>query len=245
MPSSTLKARHPRSRAERTLLQSLDETIGNALRICNSGAGDDAIAMEVARAAKVARAGKADALEKAVTSAGVARLSSNGPPQPSLYYAMPAIPPPAPPNEVPAGMPPASVAPSGLSAADDEVLRHYGVHQLSEYARSTMLGELSDYLPSHRGDNGARTRFDALLTRVQQYQLACTVQNHLHARRSDALWNRTENRFHMQPVTRVTRRPIDIDEWAHFIQRGGDPVEAGLDFELLPSIRMERAKVGA
>jgi hypothetical protein len=215
------RARHPRSRAEQKLLANLQDSISRSLSICKSGAGEDVLAYEQARAAEEARKSRAKLVEEVVACAKQARLSSNGPPCPSLFY----------------DMPPASVLGTGLrghphslvpdhladaayrdAAYSDAAYRNYNVRQLSEYARSTLLLEVSDYLPPHRDGINARKRFDELLTRLQQHQLACTVQNELRARRPDSMWLWAESRYRLVPQTSVTKRPIPINAWASFIQ---------------------------
>jgi len=249
-PASAGKARHPRSRAERALLVDLEHTLSRSLAICSSEVGEDVLAMEASRVAAEARTARTKAIADIVAGAatGKVRLSSNGPPRPSLFYEMPAA------AKLGTGLPghPRTSAPpddgtppiDALPPRDDAALRHYGVHQLSEYARSTMLGELSDYLPAHRDESSCRARFDALITRVQQHQLAMTVQNELRARRPDSMWNWPEShRYHLEPVVATTKRPIEVNAWAAFIQAGGDPAAEGLGFEIVPHIRAQRAPV--
>ena len=130
---------------------------------------------------------------------------------------------------------------SGLSPEDDEVLRHYGVQQLSEYARAEILSAVSDYLPPFREEMSVRSRFNALLARVQQHQLARTVQNELRARKQpDSTWNWDEKRYHLAPVTGA-KRVIPVDAWAKFIRSGGDPAPSDIDVVIVPDILAERA----
>jgi hypothetical protein len=239
--ASAGRARHPRSRAEQKLLTNLQDSIARSLSICKSGAGEDVLAHEQARAAEEARKSRAKLVEEVVACAKQARLSSNGPPCPSLFY----------------DMPPASVLGTGLrghphslvpdhladaayrdAAYSDAAYRHYNVRQLSEYARSTLLREVSDYLPPHRDGVNARKRFDELLTRLQQHQLACTVQNELRARRPDSMWLWAESRYRLVPQTIVTKRPIPINAWASFIQ--ANPAAKDPVLEIVHSSRAVR-----
>ena len=113
------------------------------------------------------------------------------------------------------------------------------MQQLSDFARAQLLGELSDYLPSHRDEGSARQRFNALLTRVQQHQIARTVQNELRASAPDARWNWDPQRVHLAPVT-GSKRVIEVGAWAEFIRNGGDPASEGLDLAIFPDVIAER-----
>lgn len=199
--SAPAKARHPRSRGERQLLDELQHSLASALEIAKAPGPHDALLAE-------ADAALAKARPLAVASIPSAtQFSSNGGPKPSLFYA----PPPA--SGVgltQRGTHFASAPPSGLSPDEDAALRHYGVQQLSDHARATLLGEVAHYLPSHRHMATCRQRFDALLARVQQHQLARTVQNELRAKQPDAMWNWNEDRFHLAPVTGAVRTPRGV-----------------------------------
>ena len=77
--------------------------------------------------------------------------------------------------------------------------------------------------------------------RVQQHQLARTVQNELRARKQpDATWNWNENRFHLAPVTGASR-VVPVDAWAAFIRKGLDPAQSGMDLCVVPDVLAERA----
>ena len=216
------RARHPRSRAERMLLRELSLSIDNALHLASSSLGE----RELSDSRRP---------PPPVLTIGDPQLLSNGGAR--LFY--------TPPPVTGAGLrsrghPFSSTASSrsGLPPDDEATLRHYGVQQLSDYARATMLGELTDYLPSHRHEGGARVRFDALLSRVQQHQLARTIQNELRAQRPDAMWNWAEDRFHLAPVTGA-RHVIDVDAWTAFIRGGGEPANDGSGLAIIPDILAE------
>ena len=148
------------------MLGELQSSLASALSICEVPGRADEILAEVA-AAEAAR-------PLALANSGGALFSSNGGESPRLFYA------PTPSSGIGLqhrGQPFAGAPRPGLSPEDDASLRHYGVQQLSDYARASMLGEMADYLPSHRDESTSRQRFNALLARVQQHQLARTVQN--------------------------------------------------------------------
>ena len=226
MPLPSGKARHPRSRVERQALDELTRSLSTAMDICNSGAGDDALRLLAATSRKSAIAGSSQASARMQNPA----LASNGGSRPSLFYA----PPPVSGIGLSSNGDPRAV----LSAEDDTVLRHYGVQQLSEYARHELLGSVSDYLPSYREEAAARTRFNQLLCRIQQHQLARTVQNELRAKRQPTGWD--ERRFHLAPMTIGSKRAVPVHAWAEFIRKGGDPASADLGLDIVPDILAER-----
>ena len=231
--ASSGRARHPRSRAERELLSQLTSSIDRAHRICESGAGNDALRLLASSSSAYSRS-----QSPPQHRASSARLASNGSSQPSLFYAPPPV---SGVGIASRGQPFAGAPRAGLSVSDDEVLRHYGVQQLSEYARHELLGAVSDYLPSYREESAARTRFNTLLARVQQHQLARTVQNELRARKQpDAAWNWDERRFHLAPVTGHSKRVVPVGAWAEFIRKGGDPSQMGLGLDIVPDVLAER-----
>ena len=79
-----------------------------------------------------------------------------------------------------------------------------------------------------------------LLARVQQHQLARTVQNELRAsKQPDAAWNWDERRFHLAPVTGHSKRVVPIGAWAEFIRKGGDPAPVG-GLDVVPDVLAER-----
>jgi len=186
------KARHPRSRGERQLLEDLQRSLASAL--------------EIAKAPSAGLLAEADAtLAKGRPLAvaampGATQHASNGGPKASLFYAAQ---PTVGAGLTQRGTPFAGAPPS----EEDAALRHYGMQQLSDYARATLLGEVAHYLPSHRETGTARSRFDDLIARLQQHQLARTVQNEMQAKRPDAMWNWNENRYHLAPVTGAVRAP--------------------------------------
>lgn len=217
---STGRARHPRSRVERALLNELQTRVENSLALASSSTGADLLA-----AAETPR----PAPESATITINVApRLSSNGGPQPSLFYRPD-------PNPGMGLRNPEPYSVRGLLPTEEYALRNYGVQHLTDYARSSALGKLSDYLPSHAN---ARERFDALLTRIQQEQVRLTIQNELAASQAYGEWNRAEHRFHLAPMS-ARKQPIDIHAWAEFIRFGGDPAKEGIGIGIVPSIRAE------
>lgn len=218
------KGRHPRSRAERQLFEALDGSVARALAVASTDTGAMILAHEAAERFSAPHA---------VTVNGATRLSSNGMPaaggRPSLFYRAP----PAVGTGLRTRQHPFV---SALPPRDDAALQHYGVQQLSEYARSALLGEASDYLVPSKG----RARFDALLIRAQQAQLAQFIANELATQRPDAMWNFDDRRFHLAPVTGVGR-VIDTNAWAEFIRFGGDPSAHGVELHAVPAVRAERA----
>ena len=214
---SAHRGRHPRSRGERLLLADLDGRVARALHIAQSGVGSDVLA----EAACDPLPKHNDAVKPALSSNRGARL----------YYTAPSIPGKVLNNRR---------HPYNASSSDEYIdFRNDGINQLTGYTRSMLLGEMSDFLPSHRAASAARAHFDELLVRVQQHQLSRTVQNEVSARRPDANWNWHENRFHIVPVT-GTHRIIETGAWAEFIRAGGDPLSNGMGFELVPDVRAER-----
>lgn len=219
----------PKSRAERALLRDLEATLRSARAVCNSGAGDAVVAeaLGTERPPALAR-----------VNAEAPHLSSNGSAEPRLFYAMA----PA------AGVGLAqrrdrfTATPSALPPDQDDALRHYGVQQLSEYARAKMLGDAAQYLPSHGSAATARQRFDELLSRVQQHQLALAIKNELHARQPDAAWTVDNRRFHLAPVS-GTHRVADAGAWAAFIRAapGGAPKSREPAINIVPNVWAERA----
>ena len=100
---------------------------------------------------------------------------------------------------------------------------------------------MSDYLPARPDESSARSRFNTLLARVLEQQLARTVQNELRARKQpDAAWSWNENRYHLAPVTGASR-VVPVDAWAAFIRKGGDPTLSGIDLAVMPDSVAERA----
>ena len=161
------RARHPRSRSERQLLNELQSSLGEAIEIARQPGSYDAVLAE-AEAAAAAR--------PLAVMADPARthLASNGGQSPSLFYQPPPM------SGVGLsyrGTPFAGAPRPGLSPEEDAALRHYGVQQLTDYARASLLGEMATFLPPHREEATCRQRFDALIARVQQHQAARTVQN--------------------------------------------------------------------
>ena len=218
------RARHPRSRGERRLLKELHARLDAAIAIADTdGPAARALAGELATSAR---------RPLALASSDAGRFASNGAgPRASLFYA------PRPTAGVGlaqrgrhfAGEYDAAPIAS-LPPADEMALRHYGVQQLSDYARSELLGAVADYVPSHAdfpGGGTARSRFDALLARVQQHQLAAVVRNELRAKEPDPMYSWDENRFHLAPAT-GSKRVIPLDAWAAFIRNGGEPNAAGV-----------------
>lgn len=213
-------------------MEQLTRSLDAAQRICESGAGNDALHLLAYTTAQQ----QAQCPPPSHGSSS-ARLVSNGASHPSLFYAPPPM---SGVGLASRGHPFAGAPRAGLSADDDEVLRHYGVQQLSEYARHELLGAVSDYLPSYREEAAARTRFNQLLARVQQHQLARTVQNELRAsKQPDAAWNWDERRFHLAPVTGHSKRVVPIGAWAEFIRKGGDPAPVG-GLDIVPDVLAER-----
>lgn len=220
------KARHPRSRYERALLSSLAEHIDSALAIADSDTAQD--------------------VDATVTSARSARLRkpmplmasndiTDGEITPRLFYA------PTPAVGVGLKGRDAPVMGAGLPPSDVDALRHYSVRQLSDYARSELLGEMSDYLPApgHKA-SASRERFNQLLARIQQHTLARTINNELRARAADASWNWDPQRFHLAPVTGRSHRVVDTGSWAEFIREGGDPGKEGLTLGIFNDVLAER-----
>ena len=155
------KARHPRSRGERALLEELKKSLDAALEVARAPGRYDGLLAEAAAAATTTRP------VAVVADPARTRFASNGAPAPSLFY--------APPPACGAGL--AGRPPPGLTAEEEAAMSRYGVQQLSDYARATLLGEIAEYLPPHHDEATSRQRFDALLARVQQHQIARTVQN--------------------------------------------------------------------
>lgn len=223
------KARHPRSRSERLLLQDLQKSLGEAIEIARQPGSYDALLAEAeARAAARPLAVMADPDRT--------HLASNGGQAPSLFYEPPPV------SGVGLkyrGTPFAGAPRPGLSPDEDAALRHYGVQQLTDYARASLLGEIASYLPPHREEATCRQRFDSLISRVQQHQAARTVHNELRAKEPDSLWNWNENRFHLAPVT-GSQRVVPVDSWAEFIRGGGDASKADVALDILGDVRAER-----
>lgn len=270
MPS---RARHPRSRAERQLLDRLQATLSAALDTCENSVGDQMVAALAAP----------PPAPLAYMPTTAPHLSSNGDNAPTLYYAPSReagiglkglrsadILPPLPADDAgarrakrtdaPNFQPSRSARPSSPSLTPPltfalprhprarAAARRYGVQQLTDYARSQLLGEVSDYLPTASvGGETARQRFDALLSRVQQHQMAATVRNELAAReRVEGGMVLDAPRYHLAPLTGRAHRTIPIDSWAYFIRIGGDPASeqthGGGRLEIVSQVRAERAE---
>ena len=162
------KARHPRSRAERELLDELKTSLDRGIEIGSAPDKYDEMLSEAAAIA--ARSQPLYVMHEPAT----ASLSSNGGRAPSLFYTPPPM---AGVGLQHRGTPFAGAAPPGLTSEEDAVLKHYGVQHLSDYARASLLGEMAQYIPPHRQGMTPRAQLDRLLSRVQQHQLARTVQN--------------------------------------------------------------------
>ena len=250
----TGRARHPRSRVERALLTDLESRLKAALELCETSAADDILFAEgfmeraqhiediVEGGARHAAAGSMEraqhiedivsATERAQQIEDILEGGSSASTEDSLVDPIPNArtrPPPAP-------------EPDRREPAQLEH-RHYDLPPLGEFISSMTLGPLRDYLPaqSHPEESNARSRFDALLSRVQQHQLARTVQSELRTREPDAMWNWEESRYHLAPVTRLGR-PVDEKAWTAFIRAGGDPIAlGGCELEIVPNVNVRRA----
>ena len=251
------KARHPRSRAERELLDELKTSLDRGIEIGSAPDKYDEMLSEAAAIA--ARSQPLYVMHEPAT----ASLSSNGGRAPSLFYTPPPM---AGVGLQHRGTPFAGAAPPGLTSEEDAVLKHYGVQHLSDYARASLLGEMAQYIPPHRQGMTPRAQLDRLLSRVQQHQLARTVQNEyahsqpfhfiilaltfarshvsvcrLRAKQPDAMWQFNENNYHLAPVT-GSSRVVPVDAWASYIRGGGDPAAAGVRMEIMKTHRAELAQ---
>lgn len=206
------KARHPRSRGERALLDALDETLNAALAICDaSTVAEDVLSMEPCNT-------RDDHSEHA---AARAPLESNSTSHAALFYDLEG----------------SMLSIHGKPAIPQEPrLYEHDAGHTTEYVRSLQLGDVSDYMPPYRDTTGSKVRLDNIIMRMQQYQTAQNIQNSLRASRPDAAWNWIDSKYHLEPVTK-TNRSIGVDTWASFYRQGGDPVTEGLGFEIVPNIR--------
>jgi len=162
------RANH-RSKTERAILQELGSRLSSALQICESGVGDSIATDEQRHAMAAARE-----VSTLPARRKTQRFSSNEPSGGAqLFY--------APSTAVGVGLPQRRGALGQLHPNADP--KSYGVQQLSDYARSELLGGLSDTLRPGESLPDARKRFDALLSRMQQYQLAHTIRHEVLATR--------------------------------------------------------------
>lgn len=214
------RANH-RSRPERAILHELGERLGSALEICESGTGEDAAI------AWRPRITERPSMHQTQPRSKGSRFSANAGPAPELFY--------APSTAVGVGLPQRRGHLCRLHPNAE--MRTYSVQQLSDYARAQLLGGLADTLRPGESPPDARQRFNELLSRVQQRQVAQTIKAEVLTSRPDAMWTWNKNNWHLVPVER-NRSLASVDAWAQYIRNdptliGRGPHPTGVSLEIV------------